>query len=130
MNRTEALAASDSFDVGERLKSIVFVAMFEDDECMRAVVRLLTDENVEVCAEMGKHLLQKNELSAAELLFTGIAISDEQQRFRTLWEIKNASHFGEFEIERFGREILDKSNFLARCGLRDVLEWLHIDALD
>lgn len=122
--------ASDSFNVEERLESIPFIGGFNDDDCWRAILRLMTDENVAVCAEMGKYLVARNDGQASELLFMGIALSDDQQVFRTLWEIKDAHLSGHFDIKRFKSEILTNSNFLARCGLRDVLEWLRLDADD
>lgn len=129
MNRTEALTASDSFDWKERLRSIRFVGEYDDDECRRAIVRLLTDKDVAVCDESGRYLVEKNEVKAAELLFTGIAISNEHQSAWTLREIRNAWKEGRFDLEQITDVILSEGDFLSRSGVRDVLRWLGLDGL-
>lgn len=127
MNRTEALIASDSFDWRERLGSIAYIGGFDDDECRRAMVRLLTDSDIAVCNQAGKFLVQRNDVKAAELLFIGIAVSYEQQRAATLWEIRNEWVANRFDLDRFTQALLSDGNFLVRSGVHDVLKWLELE---
>jgi hypothetical protein len=87
-SRLEALAASHSFDSSERIKSIPFIGEYNADECSRALVWLMTDKNIAACQEARKYLVRINNLSAAGILFKGIAVSHKQQRWQTLLEIK------------------------------------------
>jgi hypothetical protein len=127
MNRTEALAASESFDVDERIGSIAYIGNIDDDECRRAMIRLLTDCNIAVCEAAGKYLVDRNDLQSALLLFAGIAVSSEQQGAWVLWQIRNAWTAGLFDLERFSAEITGDGDFLSRSGLHDVLRWLGLE---
>lgn len=125
MNREEALRASDSFDVEERLRSIDSVGQFDDDLSKRAMMRLLTDRNIAVCQAASIYLINRNELDSAVLLFMGLALTTEQQRFGTLLEIKKSRTGKTFGFDRISKDILSGDNFLARVGVNDVLEWLR-----
>ncbi len=127
MNRAEALLASDSFDVEERLSSIPFISQFDDDECRRAMIWLMTDSDIAVCDAAGEHLVLRNDLKAAEVLFIGIAVSHEQQRAWTLRAISNAWKAGKFELEPLTDAILSEGDFLTRQEVHDVLQWLGLD---
>jgi hypothetical protein len=129
MNRAEALIASDSFDFRDRLRSIPYVGKYGDDDCRRAMVRLLTDIETRVCEEAGRFLIALNEVAAAELLFIGLAVSYEQQRAQILWEIRNAWKSGKFDLEGISDSILGDGDFLSRSGVHDVLQWLGLDGL-
>lgn len=120
--------ASDSFVVEERIESISYVGSYDDDECRRAVLRLMTDSEVTVCEETGKYLVQRNDVKSAELLFMGIAVSFEHQRAWTLWMISNAWTAELFDLEEITNEILRDSNFLARVGAHDVLRWIGLES--
>lgn len=129
MNRDEALRASKSDDWVTRIMAIPYIGEHFDDECRRAMILLMADrEDLAVCYEAGRYLVSRNDLESAETLFTGLAISDEAQRFRTLREVQGAHVTGQFDIERFSSSIYGGPNFLARSGLRDVLRWLNLDA--